>query len=389
MRRLIVTLALLGGCDGGKPNNTLLCDVCDNDNQCAGAPCFTDKSGGHYCGQTCTVGGDDCPKGFSCTGITGTAGSVLASCFPDNESCMSSTVPNQADLSPNPGNGGGGTLDMAVPPPTPGSVGTSGGSVNLLHFGVVGDTRPAACEDTANYPTTVINGIATEFKNRNAQFVLDLGDHMYVCNNDLNTATTQMNLYMTATKMFGGTWFMTQGNHECYSGPCYAGSQNANYVAFMTALAPISQSPYYSINVDTSLGLATFVFIADNSWDNTQSTWLDQTLTTADSAAKYTIVIRHHPEGDSSVSTNGESMAIVRKHKFAVFLTGHSHLYKHMTTDNGRDLVMGNGGAPLIAGGAFFGFAMIDQLASGQLQLSIYDLSNTAQPVDVWSVGPN
>src|SRR5581483_9528742 len=115
---------------------------------------------------------------------------------------------------------------------------------------------------------------------------------------------------------------------------------NANYLAFMSALAPISQSPYYSIDVNTSMGLATIVFIADNSWDSAQATWLDQTLATADSKATYTIVVRHHPEGDSSVSTNGDSMTIVRKHKFALFLTGHSHLYKHMTTDNGRDLVM-------------------------------------------------
>jgi hypothetical protein len=235
----------------------------------------------------------------------------------------------------------------------------------------------------------VISGIVAQIKARNAQFGLDLGDHMYVCNNDLSVATAQMNLYMGAVAGFGGTWFMTQGNHECYSGPCLAGSTNANHVAFLSALAPISTTPYYTFDIQTSLGLATFVIVADNSWDSTQSTWLDQTLATADQKAKYTIVARHHPEGDSSVSTNGEIMTVIRKHKFALFLTGHSHLYKHMTTDGGRDLVLGTGGAPLIAGGAFWGYAMIDQLPSGQLQVTVYDTNNNTIPVDTWSVGPN
>ncbi len=299
----------------------------------------------------------------------------------------------------NPGNtgalsdGGAATSpDMTptgTPPPSGGAVGPTGGTVELLRFGITGDTRPPACEDTAGYPTATITAIASQIKAQGAQFALDLGDHMYVCNNDLNTATTQMGLYMNAIQSFGGTWFMTEGNHECYRGPCLAGSQNANYVAFMNELAPISKSPYYSFNIVTSRGLATFVIIADNSWDANQASWLDQTLTTADQNATYTIVARHHPPGDTSVATNSASTQIVRNHKFALFLTGHSHLYKHMTTDGGRDLVLGTGGAPLIAGGAFWGYAMINQLQNGQLQVTVYDLNNSGGPVDTWAVGPN
>jgi hypothetical protein len=285
--------------------------------------------------------------------------------------------------------GTGGSPDLSTTTVTAsGPVGPGGGSVNLLHFGLSGDTRPPSCEDTANYPTTVINSISDSFQAAKAQFALDLGDHMYVCNNDLATAQAQMGIFVSATKRFSGTWFMTMGNHECWKGPCLAGSTNANYVAFMDALAPITQLPYYSFDVQTSLGLATFVIVADNAWDNNQSAWLDQTLTTADQRAKYTIVARHHPEGDTSVATNPDSMAIIRQHKFSLFLTGHSHLYKHMTTDNGRDLVMGNSGAPLIAGGSFYGYAMVDQLPDGQLQLSVYDV-NAGALVDKWSVGPN
>jgi hypothetical protein len=267
-------------------------------------------------------------------------------------------------------------------------VGPTGGSVQLLHFAVTGDTRPPNCEDTAGYPTSVINGIADAFKSKNAQFVVDLGDHMYVCNNTPSIAQAQMSLYMTAVHRYPGTWFMTMGNHECTSGPCLLGSTNANYSAFMSALAPISSKPYYSFNVQTSAGRATFVIVADNAWDSAQSSWLTSTLTEADANAKYTLVFRHHPEGDTSVSTNSTSMAIIRQHKFAMFITGHTHTYHHMTTDNGRDLVMGLGGAPLIAAGATYnGYAFVDQLASGNLQVTVYDVAGTVH--DTWSVGPN
>jgi hypothetical protein len=156
----------------------------------------------------------------------------------------------------------------------------------------------------------------------------------------------------------------------------------------MAALAPISTRPYYSFDVHTSLGLATFVIVADNGWDAAQQTWLSQTLTTADANAKYTLIFRHHPEGDTSVSTNSSIMTLIRQHKFAMFLSGHTHSYKHMTTDNGRDLVIGLGGAPLVAAGATYnGYAMIDQQTNGDLQVTVHDLTGAVK--DTWSVPPN
>jgi hypothetical protein len=290
--------------------------------------------------------------------------------------------------------------DMGTQPPSGtdlaragsgGPVGPRGGTVDLLHFGLSGDTRPPACEDTAHYPTPIIQSIADHIAQQNAQFALDLGDHMYVCNDSVQTATAQMDLFVGATRRFPGTWFMTEGNHECWKGPCVAGMpgvNDANYAVFMQALAPISQTPYYSFDVQTSLGLATFVVIADNSWSNAQQSWLEQTLATADAKAKYTIVARHHPTDDSTVATNPLSLQIVRAHKFALLLTGHSHLYKHTSADGGRVLVMGNSGAPLIVGGTFYGYAIVDQLATGMLKVSVYDI-NAQSPVDAWTVGPN
>ena len=285
--------------------------------------------------------------------------------------------------------GGGGTGGGTGGGSGSGGVGPGGGSVDLLHFAVTGDTRPPSCGDTAHYPTPIIDAIADAAKARQAQFALDLGDHMYVCNNDLSTAQQHMSLYLQSVHRFPGTWFMTMGNHECWQGPCLLESTNANYVAYMAALQPIAPKPYYSFNVKTSLGRVTFVQIADNAWDQRQSVWLEQVLADADLNAKYTIVSRHHPSGDSSVSTNPDSLAIVHKHKFALFLAGHSHSYKHPTTDNGRDMVLGIGGAPLLAAGSDFnGYAMIDQQANGQLRVTVFNINGDLQR-DQWSVGPN
>jgi hypothetical protein len=264
--------------------------------------------------------------------------------------------------------------------------------VNLLHFGITGDTRPpnsGPLGASNPYPSSVIGTIASQMKGHAVQFGLDLGDHMYSnSRTDLALATQEMNLYLTAVSGLGATWFLTQGNHECYGGGCYAGSTNGDFVAFMNALAPISSTPYYTFDVTTTLGIATFVVVADMSYDSSEAAWLESTLAAADSKAKYTIVVRHHPPSDTSVPTNTTEMDVIRSHKFALLLTGHNHLYKHPTTDNGRDIILGTGGAPLIVGGSFYGYAIIDQQTNGHLTVSVYDI-NSPSPLDTWSVGPN
>ncbi len=356
-------------CPGYADPNTPADCTCSTGHACAANHCY----GGWYCSiasKGCVAPPSGCTSAGGGAGGGGTGGGGVTA-----------TGGGSASGSGGSGATGGGGSNSS-------GVGPTGGTVSLLHFGITGDTRPPNCEDTAGYPTAIINGIADAMQAKRAQFVFDLGDHMYVCNNTLSIAQTQMGLYMQSVQRYSGTWFMTMGNHECTSGPCLLGSTNANYTAFMAALAPISSKPYYAFNIETSLGRATFVTVADNAWDSAQSTWLTQTLTAADSSSKYTIVLRHHPEGDTSVSTNATIMSIIRQHKFALFLTGHAHSYSHMTTDSGRDLVMGLGGAPLLASGAtYHGYAMIDQQASGTLTVTVYDVAGTVH--DTWSVGPN
>ncbi|MBS2033062.1 MAG: metallophosphoesterase [Deltaproteobacteria bacterium] len=347
------------------------------------APC--NCSSGHTCGANNCYGGWYCRLSdnkcvappSSCSGNSSTSTSTSSSTTGTTGSFTTGTAGTSGTSS------SGGTTGTGVGP--------HGGSVSLLHFAISGDTRPPSCEDTAGYPTAIINSIGDAEKAAGAQFALDLGDHMYVCNNDASIANQQMSLFVQGTQHFGGTWFMTEGNHECMgsgSGYCPTGSSNVNFQAFLAAISNISSTPYYSVNIQTSLGLATFVFVADNSFDNAQQTWLQNTLATADSNAKYTIIAKHHPEGDSSVAANSTIMSIIRQHKFALLLTGHAHKYEHQTTDSGRDLVLGNGGAPLISSGTFNGYGMIDQLSNGQLQVSIYDVASGSLQ-DQWSVGPN
>jgi len=347
-------------CPGYADPNTPAGCTCSSGHTCGANNCY----GGWYC----ELSDDKCVAPPSnCSGSTGTSAS-------------STTGSTTTGTTGTTGSGG-----------TSGAIGVRGGTVNLLHFAISGDTRPPSCEDTSGYPTAIINSIGDAEKAAGAQFALDLGDHMYVCNNSASIASQQMGLFMQGTQHFGGTWFMTEGNHECMgtgSGYCPTGSTNTNFTAFMSALAPISSTPYYSVNIQTSLGLATFVFVADNSFDTAQQTWLKSTLTTADQNAKYTIIAKHHPEGDTSVAANSTIMSIIRAHKFALLLTGHTHSYTHQTTDNGRDLVLGNGGAPLVSAGTFNGYGMIDELSNGQLQVSIYDVASGSLH-DQWSVGPN
>jgi hypothetical protein len=366
-----------GGCQGlADPSTPAGCSCDPTAHACNPNGCY----GTWYCDtarNTCVTPPSSCGQGSSTTAASSTTGS-------NTTTTTSGTTASS---------GGTGSTSSGGTTGTPGSVGNQGGSVDLLHFGMTGDTRPPACGQTANYPTPIINQIADAYRAANVQFAVDMGDHMYVCNNDQAEASTQMGMYTQALSRFGGTFFMTQGNHECMgtgSGFCPTGSQNSNHLAFLQALAPVSSTPYYSVNVQTSKGLATFVFIADNSWDSAQQSWLDQTLATADANATYTIIAKHHPAGDSSVASNSQIMQVIRSHKFALLLTGHAHYYQHQTGDNGRDVIMGTGGAPLrsVSSGAFHGYGIVDQLPSGDLQVTIYDLASSSAH-DQFTVGRN
>jgi len=267
-----------------------------------------------------------------------------------------------------------------------GNVGFDGGTADRLWFATTGDTRPGFCDRTADYPTATITQMARAMQALRVQFALDLGDHMYVCNQSAGEAQEQMRLYTNAVAQGPSTFWMTMGNHECGNDVapfwCCGGRGDANFDAYMAALRrPL---PYYSTEVRTSLGAARFVVIADDSWDAAQADWLETTLSAADSAAAYTIVARHHPMTGSG-SGNPRIVAAIARHKYSLILTAHSHLYAHDPQNfGGRSAVVGVGGVPT---SSLPGFATVLQNEDGSLTFVRRDANGN--PLDVpWTVSP-
>jgi hypothetical protein len=218
------------------------------------------------------------------------------------------------------------------------------------------------------------------------QLALDLGDHMYVCDQSFAEAKAQMALYMGAVLQGPATWWMTMGNHECgndaapYS--CFGGHGDANFTAYMAALRrPL---PYYFADVQTSLGMARFVVVADDSWDAAQAEWLESTLAGADAAARTTIIARHHPVTGARTG-NSRIVQTIARHKYSLILTAHSHLYAHdPQAFGGRSAIVGLGGAPASTPP---GFGTVLQNLDGSLTFVRRDANGN--PVDVpWTVPP-
>jgi hypothetical protein len=79
-----------------------------------------------------------------------------------------------------------------------------------LVFAVVGDTRPAIPEDTANYPTDVITKIFQDIEQETPapQFAVATGDYMFTF---LGQAQQQLDLYMKARSAFSGPLYAAMG----------------------------------------------------------------------------------------------------------------------------------------------------------------------------------
>jgi calcineurin-like phosphoesterase family protein len=384
--RLALTCLLLVGC-GSEPATNLLCAYCEIDAHCFGNPCFQDISGQRFCGKPCDSG---CPAGFSCQLVNG-SNSSGKTCFPDTEACMpQNPMMGQPDLSvaapPDLAN-----ADLAPQPlPVGGPVGPTGGTVDRLFFGFTGDTRPDQCDGP--YPQALINNIFTQLKNKNVQFAVDQGDHMFNCVGQFSGARTQMNAYLAAGAILGKTVFMTMGNHECTgeaSKLCTLTSygNNANYTAFVEALQKIGiDKPYYRFDVTTKSGLAVFIVVADDVWDAAEETWLTQQLTDADQHAKYTFVSKHHPDGNTDHPEFQQIYDLVRQHKYTLFFTGHTHEYRRQRSDP-RAVVVGIGGAPLGFSGGYWGYGTALQGQDDRIYVTVYDQA-TGNVMDSFNVSP-
>jgi len=302
----------------------------------------------------------------SCTGASGP--SVLGTLSPEAG----------ADL-PAPAPSGARVYDGGAP--VLGSVGAAGGSVSRLYFAVVGDTRPAAMDDTAGYPTGVISTI---YATMNAlaprpSFGVSTGDYQYTSPSG-GEAPAQVGLYLAARAAYAGVLFPAMGNHECTGatasncGPGSVDGVTGAYGAYLAKLlAPIGRtSPYYEVDVDADDGSWTskILVLAANAWSSEQGAWLDRAMSRA---TTYTFVVRH--EGSNATAAPGvaPSERILAAHPYTLAICGHTHTYDHPAR---REVIVGNGGAPLSSSRKGYGFAVVSQQPGGAIAVDMIDYAS-------------
>lgn len=265
--------------------------------------------------------------------------------------------------------------------PIEGTVGPAGGSVSRLYFAVVGDTRPVAIDDVADYPSAVLSKIYTTMDAvvPRPSFAVSTGDYQYTSRSG-NAGPPQVGLYLAARAAYRGVLFPAMGNHECTgltSSNCGAGNTDGitgAYRAYLTKLlAPIGQSvPYYEVDVDSKDGSWTskLVFIAPNAWSSDQATWFDHAMSRR---TTYTFVVRH--EGSNATAAPGvtPSEQILAAHPYTLAICGHTHTYDH---PKGREVIVGNGGAPLVSSTKGYGFAVLSQQADGSIAVDMIDYAS-------------
>jgi hypothetical protein len=286
-----------------------------------------------------------------------------------------------------------GTPDMAAPPPADmakpnpdmasadfdggtGMVGATGGMVDHLYFAVVGDTRPADLDDTANYPTAIIQKIYADIQGMSPrpQFVVSTGDYQYATSTG-SAGAPQLALYNSARQAYTGTLFAAMGNHECdgYTADNCTSPTN-NYTAFAnTLLAPLGQSlPYYSIPISATDGSwnAKLLILACNYWSSTQQAWLTTELA---QKTTYTFVVQHEPASATTGPCVSAVEGLLASSSYSLSIVGHTHHF----ASSGKEIIVGNGGAPL--SGGTYGYATVEQ-QSGGFVVTNYDYS-TAAPV--------
>jgi hypothetical protein len=265
-------------------------------------------------------------------------------------------------------------------------IGPQGGTVPHLYFAVVGDTRPMNSDDVGSYPTAIITKIYADIAamNPQPQFVISTGDYM----NAALTASQQLDLYLTAAKQFtGGPLFPVMGNHECTgatSSNCAGNFVTKNYQAYMAQMASLvgESQPYYVVNFngDGKAWTAKLVVVACNAWDATQKTWLQSELA---KPTTYTIVARHEEIGASSgPPCLPDADTIIAQNPYSVLLVGHSHYFQYIGFQ--KEVIIGNGGAPLYSTSAHYGYATLEQQSGGFLTTE-YDYQ-TAAPLQSFTI---
>jgi hypothetical protein len=271
----------------------------------------------------------------------------------------------------------------ASPSSTPG-VSATGGSLDVLDFGITGDTRPAVRDDTAGYPSGIITKIFQDLDAESPRvfFTLTLGDYNNA-DTSFSEAAPQIDAYLAARASYTGTVFYAQGNHECKThddtGNCGDGAVDGwptNYSLFMSKLIqPMGfVKPYYGFDVSSTSGAwtAKFLVVAGNSWTTDQAAWLEQEMSRP---TTYTFVIRHQDTTATEAPGVSPSAAILAAHPYTLLLVAHQHQFRYDAAL--KQVVTGNGGAPLDTG-ANYGYTVVRQQPDGSILGTNFDYQSHA-----------
>jgi hypothetical protein len=305
---------------------------------------------------------------------SGTAGSTVASTTATSSSVASATSTSTststvASSSATSASSSSGTTGVIHP---------TGGTLDTLSFAVVGDTRPPNEDDTGGYPTDVITKIWADLEAASPRpaFVVTTGDYQYA-NPNGTQSKPQLTLYMNARQQFSNIVFPVMGNHECTgftASNCGEGNSDgitANYTNFMSMmLGPLgATAPFYSFNVNGTNGAwtAKFVMVACNAWDQTQATWLDGELA---KPTTYTFVVRHEGNDADTAPCVTPMQSILSSHPLTLLIAGHTHTFEFNA--NSRQMIVGNGGAPL-SGNINYGYTLATQQPNGTITYDEYD----------------
>jgi hypothetical protein len=322
--------------------------------------------------------GPDLPGGCTskCTTDGGADPCQTNGCFNgywcDTDSLSCSVAPNGGSCGDN---GPGVPYDGGAA--VTGTVGADGGSLSRLLFAIIGDTRPATQDDTADYPTPIISRIFSDVQAASPRppFAISTGDYVFA-SPDGGEAAAQLDLYLTARAAYTSAVFPAMGNHECTGatksncGATNVDGLTANYQVFLEKmLAPIGQTaPSYEIDVSAldSSWTAKFLFIPGNAWTSEVGTWLDTAMSRP---TTYTFLVRH--EGTDAPTAPGvtPSLAIMAKHPYTLAVVGHDHIY---AKTGAQEVTVGNGGAPP-TGPSDYGYTIVSQRPDGVLDVDAID----------------
>jgi hypothetical protein len=261
----------------------------------------------------------------------------------------------------------------------------------------VGDTRPPTEDDTSGYPTAVITKIWQDVEAHSPKpyFAVSTGDYQYAKPTG-GTSAAQLTTYLDARAAFTNVVFPAMGNHECTGGTatnCGPGgtySTTNNFSTFMSKmLAPLGKSePYYSINVNgaNNAWTAKFVIVACNYWSSTQATWLDTELA---KPTTYTFVVRHMGSDATTApclsGSSNNAAQIMGSHPLTLLIAGHTHTFAYYPSE--KQIIVGNGGAPL-SGAINYGYVVAEaQSPGGPLTVKEYDYSTNASQ-QTYTVNP-